>query len=93
MEYRIREGLVLDHVCGEYLLIATRKARPYCPYVTKMNKDSVFVWEMLEKGLTMQQMLQRTAEAYKIPEEAASGILLPFLQGILKNGYIVELEK
>lgn len=92
MEYRIRDGLVLDTVCGEPLLVATRKARPYCPYVTIMNKDSVFVWQMLEKRMTLREMLKQTAEEYDIPDAGAEEVLLPFLKGMLQKGYIVEYE-
>ena len=47
MNYKIRDGLVLETLCGTSLLIATLEARKYCPYVMQLNEASAYIWKML----------------------------------------------
>lgn len=50
MNYKIREGIVMETLCGTSLLIATLEARKYCPYVMQLNEASAYIWQMLLMG-------------------------------------------
>ena len=49
MTYRCRPGIVLEKICGTWLLIPTREASVYCPHVHKLTLPSVLLWGMLEE--------------------------------------------
>ena len=48
--YETRPGVVLTNICGEYMLLAAKAAREYCPYMTQLNESSAFLWRLLESG-------------------------------------------
>lgn len=49
MNYVCRPGIVLTKICGQWLLIPTREASEHCPNVIHLSLPSVFVWRMIEK--------------------------------------------
>ena len=92
MNYRIRPGVVLEEVCGEYLLLATVEAGQHCPYVYQINETAAFFWKLLERGLGEDEMVARIAAEYEAPEEALRTDLRQFLGILLENGYLLPEE-
>ena len=88
MTYRITEGMVLECVCGQYVLIATLKARETCPYITKINEDSAYIWKMLEKRTEYAEMQNAIEKEYEITPEEAGETLKVFLRNLQEKGYI-----
>ena len=94
MVYRRRKGVILAKICGEYLLVASREAREYCPYVNQVNETAALLWELLEKGAGMDELMKRLRERYEMPEdEAARRQVEDFLNILVKNGYVIAEEK
>lgn len=91
MKYRIRDGIVMDRLCGIDLLIATLEARKTCPYVMQLNEASAFIWRMLFDGIGIEEMAQRAASKYQIPLQVASDTIMQFLNNLVEQKYI-ELE-
>lgn len=89
MNYRIRPGVVLEEVCGEYLLLATMEAGQHCPYVYQINETAAFFWKLLERGLDEDQMAAETASEYDAPEEALRSDLRQFLGILMEKGYLL----
>jgi len=92
MRYRMRDGLIIESVCGKPLLAATRKARRYCPYLTELNESSLFVVRMLEEGLDTEDMVIRVSERYEIDPEVAASSLGLCLATLQEQNYILPLE-
>lgn len=92
MKYTIREGLVLESVCGVPLLIATLEARKHCPYLMQLNEASAYIWKMLFDGKTLAEMTALAANDFEITEEEAQQTLTAFLSDLEKHNYII-LEK
>ena len=54
--YQIRPGIVLVNICDRYYLVAMKKARQYCKYMTRINESAAFVWQMMEKKMTLEEI-------------------------------------
>ncbi|MCR5448933.1 MAG: PqqD family protein [Solobacterium sp.] len=90
MNYKTTDGMVLECVCGQYVLIATLEARKTCPYITKINEDSAYIWKMLESKCTFDEMRRKTEKDYEISPEEAEETLRAFLDSLIKKGYVTE---
>ena len=91
MRYRMREGLVIESVCGKPLLAATQKVRKHCPYLTELNESSLYVLEMVKKEMDTDEMVQSITENYEISEEKAWTSLKSCLDQLLSSGFIIPL--
>ena len=91
MRYRTRPGVVLAPVCGEYLLVAAKAARRFCPYVTQLNESSAFLWRQLTDGADAESLKSAVTAEYEIENlsEAAAAIE-GFLSQMLEAGYLLE---
>ncbi len=94
MRYKTRNGVLLTEVCGEYLLVATKSARQFCPFVTVLNESAAFVWHRLEPGATLPELEAAVAEEYEIgdPDEARR-MLLAMLEDLENKGYLLREEQ
>lgn len=94
MNYKIRDGLVLETLCGTSLLIATLEARKYCPYVMQLNEASAYIWKMLFDGKTPAEMAELAANDFEISVKEAAETIKKFLSELTEQNYlIVEDEK
>ena len=86
---KIREGVVLAEICGQYRLIASWEARKYCPVIADLNESSAYVWKLLQKGASLEEMAEKTAADFSMEKEAAEEILKTFLQQLSDRGYLL----
>lgn len=89
MIYHLREGVVLACICGEYRLIASLRARKYCPVVAEINGDSAYIWRMIEQGLDTEMIAERTSADYGIPRNQAIEKIGLLLDQLLQHGYLI----
>ena len=90
MKYIVQKGVVRETICGQSLLISTKEAREYCPYLTQLNESSVFIWKMLEKGKSTDEMIQEIMHIYGITENDADEGLTEFLNVMESNHFITK---
>lgn len=93
MKYRVREGVVLQSVCGEYLLIATGSARECCPGVRRINAGGAYYWKLLEEGLDTGRMAELAADEYGATEEVLRPGLEKLLDTLETQNYILRDEE
>lgn len=88
--YKIRKGVVLEKVCGVYLLISTEEACPPCPYFREVNETIAFYWHLLEQGCTEEQLLEAAEEEYDAPSELLRSDLHMLLDSLKELGYLIN---
>lgn len=93
MKYQIRPGVVLSEVCGEYLLLATMDAGRNCPIVYQINETAAFFWRLLERNLTMDEIVAEAAKEYDAPAELLRLDVEKFAENLLENGYLLGEEE
>ena len=93
MHYRIRDGVVLKCICGEYLLIATGEAAEHCLYVRQINDSLAFFWQMIEAGLEEDAIVQKAMEEYDAPEELIRKDYHRLLKELAGMSYLIPVEE
>lgn len=89
--YRIKPGIVLTSICGEYLLVSAKAMRQEVPYLTQVNESSGFLLRLLEKGATLAELEQAVQEEYEIADRAeAQAVIETFVQQMLSSGYLLS---
>ena len=87
--YKIRDGVVMETLCGVSLLIATTEARKYCPYVMQLNDASVYIWKMLFAGKCPEKMVEQAARDFDISIQEAGETIETFLSGLEEQNYLI----
>ena len=92
--YKARSGVVQTEICGEYLLVAAKAAREFCPFVTVLNESAVFVWKQLASGATLPELEAAVTAEFEMedPEETRR-LLLGMLEQLEQNGYLLPEEQ
>ncbi len=80
--YKARSGIVLTSVCGEHLLVATKKRTDECPFMTTLNESGAFLWNQLVNGAAEEELFAAIAEEYEVEDPAS---LRKLIQGFLKQ--------
>ena len=93
MRYRIRDGVVLKCICGEYLLIATGEAAEHCLYVRQVNDSLAFFWQMIEAGMEENAVVQKAMEEYDAPEELIRKDYRRLLKELEGMSYLIPVEE
>ena len=91
IEYHLREGIVLTTVCGEYLLIATPKARPFCEKARTINSSGADILRILQEGpRTLQEIADSFAKEYDIPDmKVLQDDLAAYMTALSDSGYVL----
>ena len=93
MTFQIRPGLVMEEVCGQYLLVATLGAREFCPYLTQLNDSSAFLWKLLFAGKNEDALIDAVFESYGLAKTEAADAVHAFLLELQKMGFLVIDEE
>ena len=93
MRYRIRDGVVLKCICGEYLLIATGEAAEHCLYVRQVSDSLAFFWQMIEAGMEENAVVQKAMEEYDAPEELIRKDYRRLLRELEGMCYLIPCEE
>lgn len=92
MIYQTRKGIVLTTVCGQYVLVAAKRARENCPYITEINETAADCWRKLEQGCSQEQLVSHLTELYEIPDsDLVQKDVSALLQRFLEEGYIIAV--
>ena len=94
MVFKARSGVLLTEVCGEYILVAARSARHFCPFVTVLNESSAFIWKYLVDGASLADLESAVSEEYEIDEPVkVRSLLMDLLEKLETNGYLLRMEQ
>lgn len=64
----IKEGYILQEVAGTFLVMPTGSEDGLKRVIT-LNETGAFMWHLLEKGLTRDEIVAKTEEEYDAPRE------------------------
>lgn len=88
--YKPRPGIVRVRICGEYLLVPTRKASEVCPRVIRLKLMAAALWEEIEKGNGMDKICLFFEKLSKKPKEEVEEQIDKVLRGLYENGYLIK---
>ncbi len=93
MTYKIRDGIVMETICGVTLLIATLEASASCPYAAELNEASAYIWTMLFAGRSLEEMTDQAARDFEMTREEAREILRTYLEELADQNYLLVQQE
>ncbi len=89
MTYRCRPGIVLEKVCGAWLLIPTREASVFCPHVHRLAIPSALLWGMLKEGKSEEDMKKALSILTHKTGEELDDMMKPLLQSFIDKNLVI----
>ena len=68
---KIKDGFILREVAGSYLVVAVGSAVKDFNGMINLNESGAFLWKMLEKGSTEEEMVDALVKEYNIDKSIA----------------------
>ena len=87
-KYRVREGVILKEVAGEYMLLASGKASAVCPMMKMLNESGAFIWKELAEGKSLEEIEADAAEKYETPRTEIREALTRMIESMVRYGYL-----
>ena len=76
---RIKDGFILRQVAGNYIVIGVGDEAVDFNGMITVNETGAFLWSVLEKGATKEDMLSALLAEYDVDKETAKKDITDFL--------------
>jgi len=93
MMYKMQEGILLEYICDQPILIATDQVESECPFMKQLNETAGMYCQQLINGATFEQLYQFAMDQFEGDAELIRKDLNTFLSIMQKEGYLVIEEE
>ena len=76
---KIKDGVVLREVAGSFIVVAVGEAVKNFNGIINLNETGAFLWKILEKGATKEQLIAKLLEEYDVDEKTATADVETFI--------------
>ena len=76
---QLKEGYVLREVAGNYIVVAVGDAVKNFNGIINLNESAAFLWKLLSKDVTEEQLVEKLLEEYEVEREMAEKDVKAFL--------------
>ena len=83
---KIKDGFILREVAGSCVVVAVGKRAGEFNGVINLNETSAFMWRMLEKGATIDEIVTKMQEEYDVDAQILRRDVTAFTQKIKEAG-------
>lgn len=87
---KLNSDYVLRTFAGKYIAVSVNDSADNNNVFITMNKSSAFVWELLQKEISYEEVISKIIEKYNIDETTAKVDLDEFLDKLRKAGLLYE---
>lgn len=87
MKYKVRPGITLVTICDEYMLVAGKDAREYCPKAAQINETAALIWKQIELEKSEKEIVEAIGEEYET--DNAELVIREYIQTLAENGYLI----
>ena len=84
---KLKEGFVIRTVSGQTVVLPTGGDLDLNMMI-KLNDTGRFIWECLEKGAEIEEIVAGMLQEYDIEEETAKKYVEQFVQKVKENGFL-----
>ena len=85
---KIKEGLILREVAGNYIVVAVGDAVKSFNGVINLNETGAFLWKNLAEGKEQNQLVEALLEEYEVDKEIAVADVKKFLDKLTEAGLV-----
>ena len=84
---KLKEGFVLRKVSGQTVVLPTGGDLDLNMMI-KLNDTGRFIWERLEQGAEVEELVADMLQEYDVEEATARGYVEKFVQQVRDNGFL-----
>ena len=84
---QLKEGFILRSVAGETVVIPSGETLELNMMIT-LNETGKFLWERLEKGVEVDELVAALLQEYEVDEETAKAHVTRFVGKLNENGFL-----
>ena len=86
---KIKEGFILREVAGSYIVVAIGEAvKTYNGHIT-LNETSAFLWNVLVKGATEDELVNALLSEYEVEKEDAVKGVKAFINKLVEAKLVI----
>lgn len=79
-----KPDLLYNEIDGEVIMLSIENSEYY-----GIDKVGSRIWELLEKPVSLKQLISRLTEEYEVSEQQCAEDTLAFLQGLIRKNLIL----
>ena len=87
---KIRDGFILRRVASSYMALPTEEPIGQKRSVLTLSGSGAFLWRILEKGTTEQELLEALMSEYDVSQEVAKEDISAFLKALSEQNLLDE---
>ena len=87
---KIKSGFILRKVADSYVVVAVGNRVKDFNGVINLNSTGAFLWQLLEKGISEEELVAKFLDEYDVDKEILKKDLAGFLQKIREAGLTEE---
>lgn len=87
---KIREGFVVRRIADSIVAVPTGDLMKKFKRMIYLNETSEFIWQLLEKNRTLDEIAEKLVEKYDIDEEKAKMDAEKLIQTLRENDLLEE---
>lgn len=84
---KLKEGFILRDVAGETVVIPSGDELDLNMIIT-LNGTGKFLWERLEKGAQVEELVEQLCEEYEVDSERAKAAVSNFIEKLNHHGFL-----
>lgn len=69
---KIKDGFILREVAGSFIVVAVGEAVKTFHGIVNLNETGAFLWKILEKGATREDLIKALLAEYDVDEKTAA---------------------
>ncbi len=85
---KIKDGFILREVAGRFIVVAVGSAVKEFNAIINLNETGAFMWRMLEKGATEQEIVDALLNEYEVDKEIAERDVKKFTKTLIEANLI-----
>lgn len=85
---KINNGFILREVADSYVVVAVGDKLREFNSIINLNETGAFLWRILEKETTEQELIEKLLEEYDVDRETAEKDIKDFIQKIQEAGLL-----
>lgn len=89
---KIKQGLILREVAGNFIVVAVGPAVKYFNGVISLNETGAFLWKQLEKGNDEEGLVKALLDNYEIEQDLARTEAHNFIAKLKDAGLLEQID-
>ena len=90
--YQIKKGYSLQEIAGEYLAVPISLMEEAQEKVAVLNSCGKVLWELLQKGRSVEDLVQSMTDMYDVSKEEAHNDVMDFIKQLEFNQLLLVKE-